>query len=151
MLKKILAYFDEQNWEYDLPEPSEELVLLGVSTENDNEFQCLIHVNETAKNAVFFSIFPNNVPEKRRTLLAVLLLKINYLLLLGSFEMDFDDGQIRFKISYVFEDMELSVKTIEYIVSNVIIEMDTHFQIIQHFIEKKMTSKEISEMLSKIK
>ena len=143
MFKKVLAYFDHQAWKYELPEPEGSLAYLGIETENEHEFSCLVHVMEEEGKIVFFSIFPIHAPAKRRSSLANVLLAINYSLFWGSFEMDFEDGEIRCKTSFVYADMELSFATIELMIHTNIIVMDTYFHLIQAFIEKKISLPEI--------
>ena len=48
---------------------------------------------------LFYSVLSNNVPEERRLAVAELLTRANYGMLLGNWEMDFSDGEIRYKTS----------------------------------------------------
>lgn len=135
MLRKILTYFDEQNLSYSLPEAGETVVLIGFETENI-EFQCTI-TNDDEYKLLFLSFFPFKIPENRRNDISILLLKINYELFLGNFDIDFDDGEIRFKSSLFCEGMELSNATIHYIIETHIVVMETYVQTIQDAIKEK--------------
>ncbi len=50
---------------------------------------------------VFVMILPIRVPPARRVILAETLLRVNYQLRLGSFEMDYEDGELRFRLTLV--------------------------------------------------
>jgi hypothetical protein len=56
--------------------------------------------------AAVYSVMPDRVPEERRTAVALLLARVNYGLILGNFEIDLDDGEVRFKASADFGGAE---------------------------------------------
>ena len=49
--------------------------------------------------AAIYGVVPERVPADRRAAMAELLTRINFGLILGNFELDLDDGEIRFKAS----------------------------------------------------
>ncbi|MCS6820133.1 MAG: YbjN domain-containing protein, partial [Chitinophagales bacterium] len=51
-----------------------------------------------------YSVFAINIPEPKRKAVAEYITRANYGLLLGNFEMDFNDGEVRFKNSYALDD-----------------------------------------------
>jgi hypothetical protein len=55
--------------------------------------------HEDAGSLAVYSVLPVHVPEERRTAVALLLARINYGLIIGNFELDLDDGEVRFKAS----------------------------------------------------
>ena len=52
---------------------------------------------EERGQAAVYSVLPEKVPAERRAAMAELQTRINYGLILGNFEMDLDDGEVRFK------------------------------------------------------
>ncbi len=48
-----------------------------------------------------YTVFPVKAPEEKRGAVAAFLTRANYGLILGSFELDFDDGEIRFKVTAI--------------------------------------------------
>jgi hypothetical protein len=54
-----------------------------------------------------YGILPIFTPEEKRTAMAELLARANYGLLLGNFELDFEDGEIRFRTSLDTNGLEL--------------------------------------------
>jgi len=65
---------------------------------------------------VFISLFPALAPAKKRTACAELLTRINYDLLHGCFEMDFEDGEIRFRTSIGALDLPIAPKQVEHLI-----------------------------------
>jgi hypothetical protein len=49
--------------------------------------------------ACVYSVLPERVPQPRRQAIATLLARVNYGLVIGNFELDLDDGEVRFKAS----------------------------------------------------
>lgn len=77
---------------------------LGLTLENGKS-DCIIDVRDNAKQVLVFLTLPSNVPDNKRNLVAEFITRANYGLILGNFEMDYSDGQIRYKSSYIFEDI----------------------------------------------
>jgi hypothetical protein len=55
--------------------------------------------HEVAGSLAIYSVLPSRIPEERRDAVALLLTRINYGLIVGNFELDLDDGEVRFKAS----------------------------------------------------
>lgn len=144
--KQIVSYFEKQNWNYTIPEQGNNIATLGIATEK-GKFHCIVDVNEEEKKIIFFSIYPLNVPLNSRTSMAEIMIRINYSLFFGSYEMDFNDGEIRFKTSLIYEDIELTEKILEYIIKGNIITLDTHFELFNSFISGKINLAEIIEQI----
>ncbi|MFK7908920.1 MAG: YbjN domain-containing protein [Chitinophagales bacterium] len=146
MFKQILEYFENEGWKYILPEQNQEIAMLGVRTEK-GKFHCVLDNDEQDKKFIFFSIYPINVPEKLRSKIAELLLRINFTLYFGSFEMDFSDGEIRFKTSFMYQNCTLTTELIDQIIKNNIATMDTNFELINTFLTEKISMEEAIESL----
>lgn len=54
---------------------------------------------QAQNTAAIYGVLPERVPAERRAAVAELLTRINYGLILGNFELDLDDGEVRFKAS----------------------------------------------------
>lgn len=68
-----------------------------------------IHVHETSRTVVIHSLVYLTTPVEKRLPIAALLTRANYGLVLGNFEMDFEDGEIRYKTSLCVEGGELTL------------------------------------------
>ncbi|MGA7731798.1 MAG: YbjN domain-containing protein [Chloroflexia bacterium] len=60
---------------------------------------CLARVDEDKELVLFYSYCPVKAPEDKRPILADFLTRANYGLYIGNFEMDYNDGEIRYKTS----------------------------------------------------
>lgn len=72
------------------------------------EWVCLLRVFEQTERVLVYSLLPDSVPEAQRSDLALMLTQINYGLIVGNFEMDLDDGEIRYKTSLDVEGILLN-------------------------------------------
>lgn len=70
------------------------------------QWSCAGRVLEDLEIVLFYSICPALAPEDRRYAIAEFLMRANYGMYIGNFEMDFDDGEIRFKSSVDVEGVE---------------------------------------------
>ncbi len=146
MFKQVLQYFDKQQWKYQLPEKGKNIAFFGIGTQN-GKFHCIIDIDEVDTKIIFFSIYPINVPKKVRIAMSELIIRLNYILFFGGFEMDFENGEVRFKTSIIYEDGELTEKMIEHIVKDNITSMDTYFELLNSLITEKIT---MTEAIKKI-
>ncbi len=55
------------------------------------------------RTALFTTILPMNIPENKREAVSEYLTRVNYVLLLGNFQMDMSDGELSYKSVGVFE------------------------------------------------
>lgn len=60
---------------------------------------CIAHARESEDRFVFYSIGVTGMPEARRLAAAEFLTRANFGLIIGNFEMDMGDGEVRFKTS----------------------------------------------------
>lgn len=75
----------------------------GMGLEN-GKTDVIIDVRENANLLLIYVTGTINVPENKRVQMAEFLAKANYGLIIGNFELDFSDGEIRYKCSYAFDD-----------------------------------------------
>lgn len=122
MFNKIIDYFKSQAWDY-APVGNETSAILGIKGEN-GEFECLAEVNEENKKFIFFSIFSENIPLGKRLEMSELLTRLNFGKFLGNFEMDIDDGELRYKTSIYFGNLELTPEIVENMIMTNIATMD---------------------------
>ncbi len=65
----------------------------------NGRWSCYARVEEEKEIILFYSYCPMKAPEDKRPILADFLTRANYGLYIGNFEMDYNDGEIRFKTS----------------------------------------------------
>ena len=76
---------------------------------------------------MFYCIVPLRVPEAQRPMIAELLARINYGLNIGNFELDMNDGEIRYKTSIDVEGGELTSRMAETVIAINISTTDRYF------------------------
>ncbi len=91
------TYLQELKWRYQR-DPERELVHFGLNGTN-GALRVMIHVVPELEIVKCFTTYPLRVPEAQRPAIAEYLTRANYGLTLGNFEMDFADGEVRFRTS----------------------------------------------------
>ncbi|MDJ0582123.1 YbjN domain-containing protein [Crocosphaera sp.] len=114
ILTAIIAYFTKDNWTFTKLQ-GQSILQMAYQGEN-GLWNCYAQVRETEEQFIFYSIYPELVPEDKRLTIAELLTRINYGLVIGNFEMDFNDGEIRYKTSIGVEDNLLTYQMIKRLV-----------------------------------
>lgn len=74
----------------------------------NGRFACQAEYNEEQGIFYFYSYFPINIPEEKRTKMSEFLTRANYGIRIGNFEMDFEDGEVRFRTSIDFDNHALN-------------------------------------------
>jgi len=92
----------------------------------NGKWECYAAANEEQQQMVFYSICPINTPASKRQALAEFLTGINYGQIIGNFELDMEDGEIRYKTSIDVEGSTLTLLQINNLVYTNITMMDTH-------------------------
>lgn len=118
----IKDFLKKQDWQFTQVE-GKNILLFGISGKNGN-FQCIADLIEEENKFIFFSVCGANTPTNKRKETIELLNVLNYKLFFGNFEMEIQDGEIRFRTSLLFNHIELNVDIIEEIVMSNIITMD---------------------------
>lgn len=137
MYQQILNFFKQQNWEY-TEIKGKTIAMLGISGEN-GEFQCIADVNEGEKRLLFLSFCNVNVPKEKRINMSELLTRLNFGQFLGNFEMDFEDGEIRFKTSMYFSHGSPELEVIENLIMTNIFAMDASMPAIFNLINENIS------------
>lgn len=106
ILDAMVAFLEEDDWPFRQLE-EEPVLALGFQGEN-GQWSCYAQAREEQAQLIFYSVTPVNAPEERRQALAELLTRVNYGLYIGNFELDLDDGEIRYKTSIDVEGDRLS-------------------------------------------
>lgn len=102
----VKEFFQDSDWNYQ--EVDEGVIRSGIKGE-ESDFDLLFNCDEERQTLVLIGIKTNLIPEKFRLQAAELLTRANYILNLGSYGMDFSDGEFRFRIGLDVEDGKLSI------------------------------------------
>lgn len=84
---------------------------MGFSGKN-GQVSCYAQIRIDLEQFIFYAIAPIKTPEEVRLNIAEFITRANYGLRIGNFEMDFNDGEIRYKSSMDFEAVSLEPELI---------------------------------------
>ncbi|HRL11523.1 MAG TPA: YbjN domain-containing protein [Aggregatilineales bacterium] len=87
---------------------------------------CYADARDDAQQFVLYSISPINAPEHRRHAVAEFITRANFGLTIGSFEMDYADGEIRFKTAIDVEGAQLVPALIRQMTQASVFAMETY-------------------------
>jgi hypothetical protein len=80
---------------------------------NNGSFSLAIHVLEDREQLVICAIIPTNTPASKRLAMAELITRINDSVLIGHFDLDFEDGQVCFRVNTNYDSaMSVSMDVI---------------------------------------
>lgn len=145
LLVIVLNYFTEKG----LPVAQhDELPMLRLEYEgNHGRWFCYARVREDAEQFIFLSILSEKVPEDKRLAIAEFLTRANFGLNIGNFEMDFDDGEIRYKTSIDVTGDRLTTGLIDPLVKASLVAMDDYLPGITAVLAGETTPKEAVETI----
>ena len=98
---------------------------MGFAGDN-GKWTCVARAVEDAQQFIFYSIAPVSVPEDKRREVAEFITRANYGMRIGNFEMDFSDGELRYKSSIDVEDDCLSSPLVKHMVYPNVLMMDKY-------------------------
>ncbi|WP_330486357.1 type III secretion system chaperone family protein [Tumidithrix elongata] len=143
----MLAFFEQDEWT--IRQIGDQPILQMSFEGNHGKWQCFAHAKEEKEQFLFYSIFLSKVPAEKRQALAEFITRANYGLMMGNFEMDYDDGEIRFKTSIDVENITLTPKIVkQYVYTNVLM-MDCYLPGILSVIADEVSPKEAIARIEK--
>lgn len=95
------------------PEPVDDRPIYRMSlADRHGILTCYAQIRLEVEQFAFYVIAPVRAPEEMRGAVAEFLTRVNYGLWIGNFEMDWRDGEVRYKSSVDFEGMGLTPQLI---------------------------------------
>ncbi|MBN4002721.1 YbjN domain-containing protein [Nostoc sp. LPT] len=140
VFQAIVKFFQEEDWQFQ--QISGEQTLRLVYQGKNGKWNCYAKARVQKQQMVFYSICPIIAPETKRGYVAEFMTRANYGLIIGNFELDFADGEIRFKTSIDIEGDNLTSALIKHLVYANITMMDEYLPGIIAVIENKMSPAE---------
>lgn len=99
-------YLSADGW---FPQPVEDTYSYRMFYSGESgELRCYAIVRVDLEQFLFYAVAGVRVPEERRLAAAEFIIRANYGMRIGNFEMDFRDGEVRYKSSLDFEGELLS-------------------------------------------
>jgi hypothetical protein len=123
MYDKFIEYLKGKNWKYSEDKDSG-IVSFYLGGTNGTTFYCAGQDEPDRHRFIFFSYCVANCPDTLRIKMAELLTRLNSVIFLGNFELNFETGIIKFKTSILYEGLDLNNKSIDNLIINNLAVMD---------------------------
>lgn len=137
----VKSFLKAQEWQFSQVE-DKNIILFGISGEN-GKFQCIADIiEEENKKFVFFSVYGANITVNKTPEILELLNELNCSIFFGNFELDTEEGEIRFRTNLPFDNIELSQDLVTDIVMSNINAMDTSLVAIHGLIYDNLSVEE---------
>ncbi|MCU0495853.1 MAG: YbjN domain-containing protein [Anaerolineae bacterium] len=120
----LVEFFEEDEWDFHWMEGTS--VLTMNFTGKNGKWSCYAQAREEQQQFVFYSVCPINTPEHLRAIVAEFITRANYGMIIGNFELDFSDGEVRYKTSIDVEGDSLTLPLIKQMVYANVIIMDRY-------------------------
>lgn len=121
----LQGFFDASGWPVDAvehPRPTLQSEFEG----EDDTWMCYALALEDADQALFYSVYPEAVPQDRRGAVAETITRINFDLPIGNFELGLDTGELRMKTSIDVDGDEISVPLVRNLVTANVVVMNRY-------------------------
>ncbi len=102
----MVQFFKDDDWNFRQLE-GKPILQMGFSGDNGS-WACYARARDEQEQFIFYSIMETKVPEDKRQAIAEFITRANYGMVIGNFEMDFSDGEVRYKTSIDVEGGELT-------------------------------------------
>lgn len=120
----MCEFFDRDDWVYTKGRVENTVVTNHHGTYGT--WTCIAYAAEPQRQFAFYSILPSNAPIHQRDMVGEYLHRLNYGLLVGNFEIDWEDGEVRFKTSIDVEGSSLSLELVRNTVYANVIQFDQY-------------------------
>ena len=124
LLKTVESFLRDDGWDFS-PIESRSVLKTGYQGENGS-WTCYAQTREDDQQFLFYALCPIRAPEKKRPTVAEFITRANYGMVIGNFELDYSDGEIRFKSSLDVEDSELTEPMVRSAVYWAVVMMDKY-------------------------
>lgn len=125
-LEAVAAFFQEDGWSFEqMPErPILRLPFQG----KGGRWNCYaqVRVTKDVEQVLFYSVLPLNVPAEKRDAIAEFITRANYGMALGNFELDYNDGEVRYKTSLDVTDQEIGAGLLRPLIYTNVLMMDKY-------------------------
>lgn len=116
---------DDGGWSFE--RLSDRTVIQSGIKGKNSAYRMYFQTNEDMEILVVYTMMPQNIPEEHRVKVAEYITRANYGLRIGNFEMDMNDGEVRYKVSVDMEGGKLVHSMINNMVGASVSTMDRYF------------------------
>ncbi len=125
ILEAVEQFLKADDWPYNLLE-GRSIYKTGFEGKN-GQFTCYAQERDEQQQFVFYSVFPVRAPEGQLGDVAEFITRANFGMIIGNFELDYSDGEIRYKTSVDIEDVDLNEALLRHMIYANVLTMDKYF------------------------
>lgn len=134
------TFFEEDDWHFT---PMDDQPVLRMAFKGESEaFNCFAQALEERGQFTFYSVAPFKVPLAQRAAATEFVTRANYGMFVGNFELDLNDGEVRYKTSADVADTGAPAALFKSNVVQNVLTMDRYLAALQAVSEGKMTAAE---------
>jgi hypothetical protein len=116
----IVNFFKEDDWNF--YEMDDAPVLTMTFSGKNGRWTCYAQAREAQEQFVFYSVCPINAPKEKLAEVVEFITRANYGMIIGNFELDYNDGEIRYKTSIDVEGTDFPPVLVKQVVyANVVV------------------------------
>lgn len=124
LLDDLVAYVEDEGWTY---RRLEDRPALQVAYPGEHGvWNCYLVARDEHAQVLVYSVFAEPVAPERRADTAEFLMRANYGLMVGNFEMDLSDGDVRYKTSIQLDAPQIPLETVRNVVLPNLVVMDRY-------------------------
>lgn len=124
-IESFTQFFDKQGWSYN--QCSDRPVIHTGFTGDNGRWNCVAIAGPKDEHLLFLSILPCKAAPNRRAACAELLTRVNFGLTHGCFELDYEDGELRYRTGVALASAEASPELVEHLVFSNLCTVDRFF------------------------
>ena len=138
-LAHFIEFFNKQGWSYN--QASDKPVIHTGFNGDNGHWNCVAVAGPQDSYLLFLSLLPCKAVRASTSRLRELLTRINFGLTQGCFEMDFEDGEIRFRTSTPVACTDVSPEVVEHLVFSNLCTVDRFFGAIMKVLYAEVSPK----------
>ena len=128
LMDKVRSFLDTEGITYQSHPVREHSAVVSMNlTGKSGSYRTFVEAREGQKRVLVYVECPVKVPGMRRSLAAEFLMRVNYSLALGNFELDFRDGEVRYRNAIDVDGGVLSLEMIRQLIMVPAATMDRFF------------------------
>lgn len=129
----VIEFLQEDDWDFE--EAPDQAVLHLLFQGKHGKWRCLAHISEADQQFCFYSISPVKASTVKTSMIAELLMRLNWALSIGNFDLDFQSGEIRYKTSIDVDNSHLDSSLAKNLIYINVLTMDKCLPYIMSLIE----------------
>jgi hypothetical protein len=133
ILSQLIRFFQEEEWAFD--QSTNQSVLHLLFSGKSGQWDCYAQAQDSQEQVLFYSVLPVKPSKKKLRSLAEFLSRVNYGLVVGNFELDFDKSIVRYKTSINLKGCLLNSTMLRQMVYANVLTVDQYFPGILQVIE----------------